>query len=205
MSETLTRLAYETPTAYWRKVHTKDDRIAYLRIGKDNGLARWKLQTSYAAGSTHKIAPEDRELDRHTFNFKQLDNTDKYSSYTDAIQVGYHIHTGISYLDTKEFAWLSLTQVHEFIEERYRDLHTFRDYYQGVFWNMNYDVIYEDTVQNFNWNSGMYASYEDISFWLEGRDGLYSLWDNLAEASAGYQDVIIHSIAVKFRHDHMEL
>lgn len=202
----VTRLAFETGVAYWKKIHKANGDVQHFRIaksGKDAGLARARKQTSYAAASTHK-EPKTHRLDRHKFTHFQGDQSDKFTSYDDAVKVGYTISPSISFNGLKESmtSRISIADVFSFIEKRYKELHKERTRYQGIFWSMQYIINYEDMAKMHYWNSAMYSTKDNISFWI---DDYHELQENLMEAWSTYNDVIIQSVHVNFRKDHLEL
>lgn len=202
----VTRLAFETGVAYWRKVHKANGDVQHFRIaksGKDAGLARAVKQQSYAAASTHKETKTHR-LDRHTFEYFQSDQSGMFDSYDDAVKVGYTITPPISFNTIKEdiTSRIDVTDVFDFIGKRYKELHEERGRYQGIFWSMQYIVNYEDMAKVHYWNSAMYSIKDNIAFWM---DDYSELRENLMQAWSTYNDVIIQSIHVNFRKDHLEL
>lgn len=204
----VTRLAFETSKAYWRKVHKSDGDIQHFRIaksGEDAGLARAKQQQSFAAAKTH-VDDTDSEKG-HTVHQFQNDDTDRFT-YDDAVQVGHLFTPPISFDSVKgedpftEFQ--SLGEVYDFLAGKYKDMHGVRDGYQGIYWHMTYSIVLDDgTINHHEWNSGMWDSREPLFYW-EGHNSsdsgtLKELWKNLQDAYDSYSDVIIESVSVNYR------
>ena len=90
------------------------------KTGKGAGLYRQVYHNQFAAGASHHIAKEKR-VGHYTFTHFQKDMSDNFSSYIDAVAVGYNFSPSIIKIEVDEsFGEYDFTDYLDYIMDRYK-------------------------------------------------------------------------------------
>ena len=208
------RLRFQTPVAEWRKVRRDSDNS--IRHFRNPGYVP-KKQTSFAAAATHLI--EDfEEIGEYQGQYYEIDNTGRFVTYDDAIEVGYTFVPSIDFLELQEdFAGINpgIGELGNIFAEIFKtDLHLRRNtlevsgeipiQYEGVFWGIHYTVIDSDGMgHNSVRNTDMFSWPESDIDIIENQ--FMGIWGDIIAAYDSYHNVLVHNIFVKYRNNDLEL